>query len=296
MNVDEKNNALAEALENYFWVSISPEYPKESSEEVSEDGKEKLSSTASEIQNAIISIYEDSGENKNIGNLIEKINPLKNTLNSILRTVNKFVKRQPELADLQKTYHEIAERLNKLENHLENIKKNTKKETPIVSNSPSQRTHRPVEPIKNKKKETPIVSNSPPQRTYRRPVEPIKNQPRTPTRVPRRVKPKEKSNQSVILVVGIIIAILAVVWLVDFKPSSSKGNSALTSDEEFDKFNNGFSESLSKNQFQEAGQIFLEMKEKMQVFIILFKAVSVKKSMRKLKKKIKIQRKAEIMQ
>ncbi len=113
MNTKVDCNTLLEALRNYSWVSISPEYPLEFIDEISEDGKKILIDKSVKIKDDIINIYNTILSN-NIDLVRSNINILKRELNDIQKTIQKYLNNQPDLINIKQKYDEIQSQLNDL--------------------------------------------------------------------------------------------------------------------------------------------------------------------------------------
>lgn len=129
INANKGNDAILNALRDYYWVSVSPEYPEENTDEVSEEGKHALKNTSIEIKDAIIKNYNKILE-VNSGLESGNIDRLKSTTNEIQKTILYYLKKQPELQELQKIYAEIQNQIDGLKAALES--KSAGKENEIV--------------------------------------------------------------------------------------------------------------------------------------------------------------------
>ena len=113
INTQQDNKVIVEALQTYSWVSYSPDYPVgKGFDGVTEEGIRALEKTADKIKDVII-------ENHNLKTakptvVYDNSIQLQATTADILKTIQSYIKNQPELQELKEKYQGIQKQLNDL--------------------------------------------------------------------------------------------------------------------------------------------------------------------------------------
>ncbi|MBK7094451.1 MAG: hypothetical protein IPH57_05095 [Saprospiraceae bacterium] len=118
---------LLNALKEYRWVSISPDYPNEKYDEISEEGKMKYRMNAFDNSNSIFSFQSKIGlEDKR--QLISEINELSESIVKDVGLIQKYIKKQPDLQENLEYYNSNLRLINDLKKIIETESSSKKEE------------------------------------------------------------------------------------------------------------------------------------------------------------------------
>ncbi len=124
MNINIDNGILLNALRNYSWVSISPDYSEEIIEQLDKNRIDLFKSKFKEITDFIFENYRKIASNQNIS--YSEISNHENTITNTLNEIRNYIKNQSELVDLEKDYSKIGNELKSLKSTIKSKKAENK--------------------------------------------------------------------------------------------------------------------------------------------------------------------------